>query len=199
MPRDFLLTLAGGLAAGVAGIVVALFSEALRWFRSRSRLRLRTRVFWRGNDFTGVRLVEKYVPDTDDRLEIQITNPTQRRVMVTAAGFSFLRSPPSPRAVLRGRVSFTRHGWPRLLWRLLTQRKWRERVDFDVTHTEMPVPVHPEGLTRIAQSISRLQTRCDEHGRKLSDVQEVWLETIDEKRFEEPVGEDVYWTLKSME
>ena len=205
MGTNVLYTLLGGLAAGIAGIVVTLFGETLRAFRARPRLRLRTRVFWRGNDSTGVRLVDKYVPEISDRFDIQIVNPTPRRVMVAAVGFSFVNKNPfwrGLRDLLRGRVHFASTSrWQRCRWllRLLVRRRLRDRVDFDVTHTDMPTPAQPESVATVSQTMSRLLTRCTEVGKKLSDVEEVWVETIDGKRFEAPVGEDVYWTLESMD
>ena len=205
MSTNVLYTLLGGFAAGIAGVVVTLFGEALRSFRTRTRLNLRARVYWRNTDFTGTRLVDKYEPAHSDRLDIQIVNPTPRRVMVAAAGFSFVRKNPlwpTLRDLSKGRMhlgSTSRWQRWRLLLKLLIRRRWRERIEFDASFIDMPTPAPADGMATVSQGMSRMITRCDEVGRKLSDVEKVWVLTIDGKRFESPVGEDAYWTLESMD
>jgi len=195
MFRDFMLTLAGGLAAGF----VAIALEIWRGFRSRPHLRLDPRVISKGRDMTDALFIGRVGHQEGDTLEVRLVNPTPRTIVVTSAGFtlattlnrwSWLR-----RSIqTRTKALLRRHRWL-LEWGL---PRWRARLRFDVVATDMPVLAQPDGVAVVTQTLSGLEYLCHLRQQRLSDVEAVWVETVEGKRFEQPLARDARRTLRAL-
>ncbi|MBI4304824.1 MAG: hypothetical protein HY678_00745 [Chloroflexi bacterium] len=176
--------LAGTVAGFVSGVLGAIAFDFYRSYRNRTRLALSARVIVWNTDFTGGRLVQP--PSGDETFVIRAMNPTDRWVIVTAAGWTFVNR---PRARFKiGPVAWL---WP---WR----KRWKDRMIFDLSMAHEPVRVQPQNPTSIPQTISRLRERCQEVGRRMAQIEEIWVETIDGRRIEAGVG-DAHWTLESLD
>ena len=198
---NVLYIMLGGLAAGLAGTITAIAIEIWRGFSSRPRLRLDPRVISGGADITDAVFIGEPGFQVGDTLEIRLVNPTPRTIVITSAGFTFAR-PFHMWSLLRRsmekRIAVGRlKNWWHFRWGLGERML---RPVFDVVRTaDMPIIARPDDVPVVTQTLSSLEYRCHLMQKSMSDVEAVWVETSEGKRFEQPLASNVRRALRKLE
>ena len=133
-----------------------------------------------------------------DSLEIRLVNPTARTVAVSAAGFTLVSTLSVwSRLWRRTRMQIRRQPPPEP-WGLMAP-PWRKlRLEFYAQASDMPVFAQPDGVAAVSEPLSELEARCHRRGRTMADIEALWVESVDGKRFEQSLAPRVRSALRDL-